>query len=95
MVQNFLPNISPTSQSYYIELLDEPDISYTKEQEILFENALYYLKHNQINRGEELFSELLNSTNDSCFVAAYNLGIIKESKGEYLNAKELFCFQID
>ena len=38
----------------------------------------------------EIFSKLLDSTNDKCYVASYNLGVIKESLEEYENAKELY-----
>ncbi|WP_418185579.1 hypothetical protein ACNSOS_00905 [Aliarcobacter vitoriensis] len=90
IVRKFLPNISPTVEKYYIKVFEDPQIKYTKEQELILENALSYLKHNHLDRAEELFSQLLNSTNDRCYLAAYNLGVIKESKGEYENAKELY-----
>ena len=90
IVDEFLPYIAPTKQSYYLELLDEPDISYTKEQDALLENGLEYLKLGELDRSMEIFSKLLDSTNDKCYVASYNLGVIKESLGEYENAKELY-----
>jgi len=90
ILEKFLPNISPTTQTYYIKVFEDPEIKYTKEQKQILENALRYLKHNNLDKAEELFSKLLNSTNDKCYLAAYNLGIIKESKGEYENAKELY-----
>ncbi len=60
----------------------EPDISYTKEQDLLLENGLEYLKLGELDRSMEIFSKLLDSTNDKCYVASYNLGVIKESLGE-------------
>jgi len=90
IIKKFLPNISPTIQTYYIKVFEDPEIKYTKEQKLILENALVYLKHDNLDKAEELFSELLNSTNDKCYLAAYNLGTIKESKGEYANAKELY-----
>ncbi|WP_418180710.1 hypothetical protein ACNSOL_01115 [Aliarcobacter lanthieri] len=90
IVNDFLPNISPTEEKYYIKIFEDPQIKYTKEQEVLLKNGLEYLKHNHLDRAEEIFSQLLNSTNDRCYLAAYNLGVIKESKGEYQNAKELY-----
>jgi len=90
ILEEFLPNISPTIQTYYIKIFEDPEIKYTKEQKLILENALVYLKHNNLAKAEELFSNLLNSTNDKCYLAAYNLGTIKENKGEYENAKELY-----
>ena len=38
-------------------------------------------------KAEELLSELLNTTNDGCFVASYNLGLVKELMGKYKPGK--------
>jgi len=90
ILKKFLPNISPTIETFYIKVFEDPEIKYTKEQKQILENALAYLKYDNLDKAEELFSELLNSTNDKCYLAAYNLGSIKEAKGEYENAKELY-----
>ena len=49
-----MPYIAPTKQSYYLELFDEPDISYTKEQDLLLENGLEYLKLGELDRSMEI-----------------------------------------
>ncbi|OCL86598.1 CsgG/HfaB family protein [Arcobacter porcinus] len=90
IVGEFLPNISPTTTKFYVELLDSPEISYNKHQKSQLEGALEYLKHKKIDRAEEILSDLLTSTNDKCFVAAYNLGVVKEAKGELELAKQLY-----
>lgn len=90
VVKEFLPNIAPTTHKFYVVVLDSPEISYTKEQTAKLEAALEYLKHSRTDRAEEILSDLLTSTNDKCFVAAYDLGVIKEAKGELENAKQLY-----
>jgi Flp pilus assembly protein TadD len=75
---------------YDVELLDDPDIDYTDLQEDLLEHALEYLDHRRYAKAEELLSKLLDSTSDTCFVAAYNLGVIKELTGDLTHARELY-----
>nr|WP_306457591.1 CsgG/HfaB family protein [Aliarcobacter thereius] len=90
IVSEFLPNISPTTTRFYVQLLDSPEINYNKHQKSQLEGALEYLKHKKIDRAEEILSDLLSSTNDKCYVAAYNLGVVKEAKGELEFAKQLY-----
>lgn len=90
IVNGFIPNIAPTKVKFYVELLDDPEVDYTDEQEDLLEYAAEYLHDKRIDKSEQLLSKLLKSTNDSCYVAAYNLGVIKEIKGEYKKAQQLY-----
>lgn len=90
IVSKFMPNIAPTQVSYYLEVLDDPEIDYTDEQEKMLENGIEYIKMGRLDRSEELFSKLLTSTNDKCYVASYNLAVVKETKGEYEYAKQLY-----
>ena len=90
IINEFIAVISPSKRVFSVELLEDPEIDYNDKQEKLLENSLEYLKLNRLNKAEELLSKLLNSTNDTCFVAAYNLGVVKESLGEYKKAKLLY-----
>jgi hypothetical protein len=90
LLQGFITSISPSFQSYRVELLDDPEIDYTDKQEDLLEYSLEYIELGQYKKAEQLLSQLLNSTNDKCYVAAYNLGIIKELQGQYKYAQQLF-----
>lgn len=86
----FISKISPTKRVMSIELLDNPEIDYNEKQEKLLEYSLQYIENSRVDKAEQLLSELLTSTNDKCFVAAYNLGVLKETKGEYSLAKQLY-----
>lgn len=86
----FISKISPTKKIMSVELLDSPEISYSDKQEKLLEYSLKYIESARYDKAEQLLSELLTSTEDKCYVAAYNLGVVKESKGEYKLAKQLY-----
>lgn len=90
IINDFISQISPTKINLRIELLEDPEIDYTNKQEDLLEYSLEYIKSKRYDKAEQLLSELLSSTNDKCFVAAYNLGVIKELQGEYIAAKQLY-----
>ena len=86
----FTAKFTPSYKSYYIGLLDEPDINYTDEYEKTLENALTYISYKRYEKAEELLSNLLERTQESSYVAAYNLGLVKEIKGEFNEAKQLY-----
>ena len=78
--------------AFNVQLLDDPEIDYSDDQELQLERAIEYIKLQRYNRADELLSELLTSTEDRCYVAAYDLGVVKEIKGE--NSKALQLYQL-
>lgn len=90
IVDEFVSDISPSKVNMSVELLDDPDIDYSDKEEKLLEHSLEYIKDNRLDKAEQLLSELLTSTNDKCYVAAYNLGVVKEAQGEFKKAKDLY-----
>ncbi len=90
IIDDFISVISPTKISMQVELLEDPELDYDDKQERLLENSLEYIKMGRYPKAEELLSELLNTTNDGCFVASYNLGVVKELMGKYNQAKQLY-----
>lgn len=90
IVDDFISKISPTKKNLYVELLDDPEIDYEDSQDDLLEYSLEYIKNGRLDKAEELLSKLLTSTNDKCYVAAYDLGVVKEAQGEYKYAKQLY-----
>ncbi len=88
---NFVHKLAPYYKIYYVELLDEPEIDYTDKQEEMLEHALVYIEHKRYKKAEQLFSQLLQSTQEQCYVAAYNLGIIKEVQGDLDSAGQLYA----
>ena len=87
---DFVSKISPNKKVLKVELLDDPEIDYNDEQDDLLEFSLKYIENGRIDKAEELLAKLLTSTNDKCYVAAYNLGVVKEVQGEYKFAKQLY-----
>jgi len=90
IVTSFMTKISPTKVRRSVELLDDPEIKYTDKQEQLLEYSLEHISDNRLDKAEQLLSELLGSTNDKCYVAAYNLGVVKETQGDYKLARQLY-----
>ncbi|MBL0709323.1 MAG: hypothetical protein JJW00_09760 [Sulfurimonas sp.] len=90
LAKSFTSKISPYYASYKVELFDDPDIDYTDEQEKLLEDALKYIENRRYAKAEELLSRLLDSTDNRCYVAAYDLAILKESNAELEKAQKLY-----
>ena len=57
---------------------------------MLLENSLEYIKQNHYKKSENLLNQLIFLTNQKSYVPYYNLGVIKESQGEYFKAKDYY-----
>ena len=86
----FMTYIAPYEASVVVKLLDDPEIDYSREQENLLEYGIEYVEDQRIEKAEALFSELLTSTGDQCYVAAYNLAVVKEQLGKTSQAEQLY-----
>jgi tetratricopeptide (TPR) repeat protein len=90
IAQQFTEDISPSMKRYQIVLMDDPDIRYNSTQDDQLEHGLTYLQNGYTDKAERLFSELLTSTEDRSYVAAYNLGVTKEMQQDYSAAMQLY-----
>ena len=90
MSGDFTRKLTPHYRTYTVELLEDPDIDYSDKQEDMLEHAITYIRHGRYQKAEELLSNLLASTNDRSFVAAYDLGVVKEIQGDLMEAQQLY-----
>ena len=90
LASSFSAKLTPYYKSFSVTLLDEPDVEYSEQQEKILENALIYIERQRYTKADDLLSRLLSETQERSFVAAYNLGVIKEVQGNLEEAKELY-----
>ena len=90
MSRDFTQKLAPYYVSYLVELLDDPEMDYTDEQEEMLEYAIISIRHGRYQKAEALLSRLFASTQERCFVAAYDLGVVKEIQGELAAAQQLY-----
>lgn len=90
IVRDFVYKLTPHYVYFRVALLEEPDLEYSEQQEVLLENALAFIDHNRLDRGEKLLQELFFQTGRGSYVAAYNLGVVKEAQGQYEEAKNYY-----
>jgi len=86
----FAGKLTPFYYTFDIVLLDEPDVDYSDEQEKMLDNAIIYIDRKRYEKAEYLLSRLLDDTQEKSYVAAYNLGVVKEIKGELQEASQLY-----
>ena len=87
IANSFTYKLTPHYRYFSVELLDDPDLDYTQSQEDLLENALKYMEHKRYDKAESLLTRLVESTDQQSYVAFYNLGVVKETQGDYARAK--------
>lgn len=90
LAQQFVSKITPRYISFNVSLLDDVDISLSGEQEERFEAAIAFAESGRTDRAEYLFTQLHQEVQHQSYAIAYNLGVIKESKGDYGDAKRLY-----
>lgn len=87
---NFVNKLTPHYRNFRVELLDEGDLDYSDEQEQLLEVALTYIEQGRLDKAERFLIDLIDSTRAQSYVAFYNLGVVKEAEGKYIEAKEYY-----
>jgi len=95
LASSFSAKLTPYYKNFSVTLLDEPDLEYTEQQEKILENALIYIERQRYTKADDLLSRLLDETQERSFVAAYNLGVVKEVQGNLQEAQELYALADD
>jgi len=87
----FTYKLTPHYKQLNVTLLEDPDLDYSDAQEKLLKNSLIYIKQGRYDKAEKLLGQLVDSTNEKSYVPFYNLGVIKEAQGKYVEAKEYYA----
>jgi curli biogenesis system outer membrane secretion channel CsgG len=90
MANEFVYKLTPNYKVANVVFLDDPDIEYTERQLQLLEYSYTYLGSGRLKKAEQLLSELFQSTHYKSYVAAYNLGLVKEVLGLYDDANTYY-----
>jgi len=90
MAREFTYKLTPHYKTFYVSLLDEPDIDYTDEQERLLKVALEYIEQGRLDKAEQFLARLIDSTHEKSYVAFYDMGVVKEAEGKYEEAQEYY-----
>lgn len=90
VASQFVAMLTPQYRTLEVVLLDEPDIDYSAAQSKTLSVALEFLEAGRLDKAEPLLTALLNATQERSYVAAYNLGVVKEALGQYDMAKRLY-----
>ncbi len=92
IAKSFTYRLTPHYRVFSVELLDDPDLDYTSEQEKLLKVSLEYIEQGRYDKAEQFLTRLIDSTGGKSYVAFYNLGVIKEAQGKYKEAKEYYDY---
>jgi len=95
LANEFTYKLTPHYKSFRVVLLEDPDLDYTDKQEQLLEVSLKYIEQARYDKAEKFLSQLIDSTSSKSYVAFYNLGVIKEAQGNYIEAKEYYAYADD
>ncbi|MDX9813503.1 MAG: CsgG/HfaB family protein [Sulfurimonadaceae bacterium] len=90
VVRDLVSDLTPRYRYFSVDILDSPDITYSKESKELLSLAVEFIKASRYDRAYALLVELVDSTNAKSYVPFYNLGVIKEASGEYEEAQRYY-----
>ncbi|OOV87534.1 CsgG/HfaB family protein [Oceanospirillum linum] len=90
LAQQFVAKITPRYVSFEVTLLEDPDVVLSGNQDDRFEAAIEFVEIGRIDRADDLLSQLHQEVQQQSYAIAYNLGVIKESRADYDQAKALY-----
>lgn len=90
IAEEFVAKFVPSYSRFKVDLLADEDIDYTDSEEELLENSLLFIEQNRLDKADKLLTSLLKSTEHRSYVAAYNLGVVKESQGNLREAARYY-----
>lgn len=90
LAESFTAKLTPRYRSFEVVLLEKPDIDYTSGEKKLLEVSLEYIKQDRYDKAEKFLIDLIDSTRERSYVPFYNLGVIKEAQGDYVQAQKYY-----
>ncbi|MCW8838103.1 MAG: CsgG/HfaB family protein [Thiovulaceae bacterium] len=90
IANEFVGNLTPKYIYFKVELLDEIEFDASSKQEKKLENALKYIEANRMDKAEEILNVLLDEFDGRSYVIAYDLGVVKEARGKFDEAKNMY-----
>ncbi len=90
IAKRFAYKLTPHYRHFEVTLLEDPDLDYNDRQKSLLKNSLVYIEQGRNDKAEKLLIELINSTGKQSYVPFYNLGVIKEAQGKYVEAQNFY-----
>ena len=87
---DFVYKLTPHYRTFEVELLDEPDLDYTEQEERLLEASLKYIEQKRYDKAQSLLARLVDLTGQKSYVPLYNLGVIQEVQGNFERAREYY-----
>lgn len=90
IANSFIYKLTPHYRNFRVVLLEDPDLDYSDKQEKLLDVSLEYIEQGRFDKAERFLIDLIDSTDSQSYVAFYNLGVIKEAEGNYVEAKEYY-----
>ncbi len=90
IANNFTYKLVPHYRNVSVVLLENPDLKYSDLQEKLLEDSLFYIEENRYDKAEKLLRRLSESTNEQSYVPLYNIGVIYEARGNFLEAQHYY-----
>jgi curli biogenesis system outer membrane secretion channel CsgG len=90
IAKKFAYKLTPHYRQFEVTLLEDPDLDYNDRQESLLKNSLKYIEQGRNDKAEKLLIDLINSTGKQSYVPFYNLGVIKEAEGKYVEAQNFY-----
>ena len=90
IANNFIYKLTPHYRNFRVVLLKDGDLDYSDKQEKLLEVSLEYIEQGRFDKAQQFLTQLIDSTGAQSYVAFYNLGVVKEAEGNYLEAKEYY-----
>ena len=90
IARDFVYKLMPHYRYVDVSLLEDGEFDYNDEQQRYLDVALEYVKQQRYKKAQHFFVKLIDATQQKSYVPFYNLGVLKESEGDYENARKYY-----
>lgn len=90
VASEFADSVAPTPYEMRVVVMDDWRYDFTDSQEEDFEKSLEYMKQGRFSQAEAILESLNQAIGGASYEVAYNLGVLKEAKGDLYGAKGLY-----
>lgn len=95
IANEFVYKLSPHYIYFNVALLDSIEIETEDKHHETLERSIEFIKAGRMDKADKMLNQLMTDVDGKCHTIAYVYGVVKEARGQFDEAKELYTIADD